>query len=73
MKSRKSAKDFNTGWDGNNYCSGCEVSSRVYVHPDCKHVVGSDDKPQEANGHHGSDYSHVAERFFFASVVGDNV
>ena len=73
MKGRQSAEYFHPCWNGDNHCGGCEVSSRVYVHPNGEHVVSSYDEAKEADGHHCSDHAHVAERFFFARVVCDDV
>lgn len=73
MQGCESAKHFYTGGDGDNYCGGCKVGSCVYVYANCEHVMGSNNEPQKADGHYGSDHAHVAERFFFASIVGNNV
>jgi len=69
----KSTENFHPGRDGNNYCSGSEVGPGVYIHSDCKHVVGPYNEAKEADGHYCSDHSHVAERFFFAGVISYNV
>ena len=73
MECGESAEYFYPRWNSDNHCSGCEVSSCVYVHPDREHVVGSHDKAKEADGHHCPDHAHVAERLFFARVVCDDV
>lgn len=73
MKGCKSAEDFYTSRNCDNHSSGCKVGTCVNVHSNCEHVVGSYDKPQETDCHHGSDYSYVAERLFFAGVVGNDV
>ncbi len=73
MKSCESAKDFYTGWDGNNYRGRCKVGSCIYVHSNCKHMMGSDNKPQEANCYYSPDHSHVAKGLFFTGVVGNNM
>ena len=36
-------------------------------------MVGPYDKPEKADSHYCSDHAHVAERFFFSSVIGDDV
>lgn len=36
-------------------------------------MVGSYNKAQKADGHHGPNHSHVAERLFFAGVIGYDV
>lgn len=73
MKGCEPAEDFYTSWDGNNYCSRCEIGSCIYVHSDRKHMMGPDNKSQEADSHHSSDHPHVAKGFFFTGVVGNNV
>lgn len=73
MKGGQSAKNFYTGWDGNNYSCGCKVGSGVNVHSHCKYVVGSYDEAKEADGHHGSNHSYIPKGFFFPRVVCYNV
>lgn len=70
MKGGQSAENFDPRGDGNNHSGGSEVGTRIYVHSDREHVVGSYDKPEEANCYHGSDHAHVAEGLFFTGVVG---
>lgn len=73
MQGCKSAKYFDSCGDGNNYCGRGKVGSGVYVHADCKHVMGSYNKTKKTDGHYGSDHAHVAEWFLFARVVGYDV
>ena len=73
MKGGESAEYFNSGWDGDDYCCRCKVCSCIYVYSDGKHVVGSYDKAQEADGYYCSDHAYISKGFFFACVIGNNV
>ena len=65
----KSAKYLNTCRDSDDHGGGGKVGSCIYIHANCKHVVGSHDEPQEPDGYHGSNHSYISEGFFFAGVI----
>lgn len=44
MQGGESAKDFDSGRDGDDYSGGCEVGPGVNVYSYGEYVVGSDDK-----------------------------
>lgn len=73
MQGCQSAKDLNSGWDGNNYCGRREVGSGVNVYSHGKHMMCPHNKSKEADGHYGPYHAHVPEGFFFACIIGDNV
>lgn len=50
MQGGESAEYFDSGRDGDDYGGGGKIGSGVDVYSYSEHVVGSDDKSQEANG-----------------------
>lgn len=73
MDCGQSAEHFNSCGDSNYHGSSREVSTRVTVHSNCKHVVSSDEKTEDSNGKHSIDHAQVPESLFFSGVVRDDM
>lgn len=60
----ESAKDFDTGWNGDDHRCRGKVGACIHVQTDGVHVMRSDDKSKEADGQHRVDHTeHTEDRF----------